>query len=120
MGRGFLMSSNPLTPAVSGFDLTTAFQIVYTVPSDKLRAGIDAATFNNYSASNVTITIRLTQSGSSDIFDEIITTETIRAGKNFLAPALIGQSLVSGGVIKAKVSADDSVNANITVTEIDA
>lgn len=113
------MASNPLIPGSSGINLTTSFQDVYIVPADKARAGIDAATFNNYSAVNVTITIRLVQSGTSDIFDEIITTETIRAGKNFLAPSMIGQALQTGGVIQAKVSVNDSVNGNITVTEID-
>ena len=114
------MASNPLINAVSGFDLTTSFQDLYTVPSNKSRAGIDAATFNNYSASNVTITIRLVQSGSGDVFDELVTTETIRAGKTYLAPPIIGQALGFGGVLQAKVSADNSVNANITMTEIDA
>ncbi len=113
------MASVPLIPIVSGFNLTTLFQDLYTVPSNKSRTGIDAATFNNYSSANVTITIRLIQSGSGDIFDEIITDEQIRAGKNFLAPAMIGQSLLSGGKIQAKVSVNDSVNANITATEID-
>lgn len=114
------MASTSLTPVTSGFDLTTSFQDIYTVASGVSRAGIDAATFNNYSSSNVTITIRLVQSGTSDVFDEIITTETIRAGKNFLAPAMIGQALVSGGKIQAKVSANSSVNANITATEVTA
>ena len=114
------MASNPLINAVSGFNLMTSFQDLYTVPSGKSRAGIDAATFNNYSAANVTITIRLIQSGSGDILDELVTTETIRAGKNYLAPSIIGQALEAGGKIQAKVSANSSVNANITVTEIDS
>ena len=114
------MASNPLINAVSGFDLTTDFLDLYEVSSGKLRAGIDAATFNNYSSANVTITIRLVQTGDGDIFDELVTEETIRAGKNFLAPAIIGQALVFGGKIQVKVSANNSVNANITVTEIDA
>lgn len=113
------MASTPLIPVTSGADLTTSFQDLYTVPADKARAGIDAATFNNYSSANVTITIRLIQSGTGDIFDEIITKETIRTGKNFLAPAMIGQALLTGGKIQAKVSVNSSVNANITVTEID-
>jgi len=113
------MASNPLVPGATGVDLTTSFQNIYTVPPGKSRAGIDAATFNNYSSANVTITIRLLQSGTSDVFDEIITTETIRAEKNFLAPAMIGQSLINGGSIQVKVSANNSVNANVTVTEID-
>lgn len=114
------MASTPLTPATSGFDLTTSFQDLYEVPENKSRAGIDAATFNNYSSSNVTITIRLIQSGDGDIFDEIITEETIRTKKNFLAPSMIGQYLLSGGKIQAKASAAGSVNANITVTEIES
>lgn len=114
------MASNPLINAVNGFDLTTIFQNLYAVPSGKSRAGIDAATFNNYSSANVTITIRIVQVEPGDIFDELVTNETIRAGKSYLAPPIIGQALGLGGVIQVKVSADDSVNANITVTEIDA
>ncbi|MEE9119187.1 MAG: hypothetical protein V3U02_11440 [Calditrichia bacterium] len=113
------MASTPLVPAANGIDLTTSFQDLYDVPLGKSRAGIDAATFNNYSSNNITVTVRLVQSGAGDIFDEIITEETIRAKKNFLAPAMIGQALLSGGKIQAKVSANNSVNANITVTEID-
>lgn len=113
------MASNPLVPAVSGANLTTSFQDLYTVPDDKSRIGIDAATFSNYSSANVKITIRLVQSGSGDVFDELITTETIRAGKNFLAPGIIGHALITGGVIQAKVDANGAVNGNITVTEID-
>jgi len=113
------MASNPLINAVSGFSLTTEFQTLYAVPSGKSRAGIDAATFNNYSTANVTITIRLVQDELSDILDELVTEETIRAGKSYLAPPIIGQSLINGGKIQVKVSADNSVNANITVTEID-
>lgn len=112
------MASTPLVPT-GGIDLTTSFETLYTVPVNKARAGIDAATFNNYSSSNVTITIRLVQSGSGDVFDELVTTETIRAGKNYLAPGIIGHALLTGGTVQAKVSANSSVNANITVTEID-
>ena len=112
------MASSPLVPGASGVNLTTSFQDLYEVPAGIVRAGIDAATFNNYSSSNVTITIRLVQSGSGDVFDELYTAETIRAKKPFLAPAIIGQALLLGGKIQAKVSANNSVNANITVTEI--
>ncbi len=112
------MASTPLTPAASSIDLTTAFQTIYTTPSNISTTGIDAVTFNNYSSSNVTITVRLIQIGTSTLFDEIITNETIRAGKNFLAPAMIGQALRTGGKIDVKVSANSSVNANITVTEV--
>ena len=113
------MANNPLRVLASGIDLTTSFQDLYVVPTDKSRTGIDAATFNNYSSNNVTITIRLIQSGDGDIFDEIVTEETIRAGKNYLAPGLIGQAITTGGKIQALVSADDAINANITGTEID-
>lgn len=112
------MASTPLVPIVSGFNLTTSFQDLYLVSEDLARIGIDAATFNNYSVNNVTITIRLVQSITGDIFDEIITTEIIRAGKNFLAPGIIGQAIITGGIIQVKVSANDSVNANITATTV--
>ena len=112
------MASTPLTPIGDGFDLTTSFQDLYTVPADALRAGIDAVVFNNYSSANVTITIRLIQSGSGDVFDEVVTTRVIKALKNFLVPEIIGQSLLTGGKLQAKVSADDSVSGKLTVTEV--
>lgn len=113
------MASNPLTPVGAGFDLTTVFKTIYTVPADKLRGGIDAIVFNNYSSTNKTISIRLIQSGTGDIFDEVVTDRTIRGKDNFLAPGLIGQALLSGGILQAKVSVNNSVNGKLTVTEID-
>jgi len=113
------MASTPLIPVGNGFDLTTSFQTIYTVPGDKSRAGIDAIVFNNYSSSNTTITIRIVQSGSGDLFDEVVTERTIRAKDSFLAPGIIGQSILSGGTIQVKVGDDDRVNGKLTVTEID-
>ena len=113
------MASSPLIPVGEGFDLTTDFQTIYTVPATKSRAGIDAIVFNNYSESKVTITIRLVQSGNGDLFDEVITGRTIRAKDSFLAPGIIGQALISGGTIQVKVSINDSINGKLTVTEID-
>jgi len=113
------MASNPLTPIGAGFDLTTVFQTIYSVPADKSRAGIDAIVFNNYSSTNTTITIRLIQSGTGDIFDEVITDRTIRGKDNFLAPGLIGQALLSGGILQVKVGDNNRVNGKLTVTEID-
>jgi hypothetical protein len=112
------MASTPLTPIGTGFDLTTVFQTIYTVPADKSRAGIDAIVFNNYSSTNRTITIRLIQDGSGDVFDEVVTDRTIRAKDNFLSPGLIGQALLTGGIIQVKVSANNAINGKLTVTEI--
>lgn len=112
------MASNPLTPIGTGFDLTTAFQEIFTPDEGVIRAGIDAIVFNNYTANKVTITIRLSQSSSNDIFDEVVTEKPIRAKDNFLAPGLIGQSILFGGSLQAKVSVNDAVNGKLTVTEI--
>jgi len=115
------MASNPLIPISdegNGFNLTTSFQTIYTVPGDILRAGIDAIVFNNYSSSNTTITIRLSQTGSTDLFDEVVTERVIRKKDSFLAPGIIGQAILSGGTIQVKVGNDDRVNGKLTVTEI--
>lgn len=112
------MASKPLTPIGTGFDLTTNFQTIYDVPNDALRAGVDAVVFNNYSTSKVLITIRISQSSTADQFDEIVTEKPIRAKENYLAPSLIGQAIFRGGIIEAKVSANNSVNGKLTVTEI--
>lgn len=113
------MASTPLIPVGTGFDLTTVFQTIYTVPSDKSRAGIDAIVFNNYSDFKTTITIRISQSGSGDLFDEVVTDRPIRAKDSFLAPGIIGQSILKDGTIQVKVGDDDRVNGKLTVTEID-
>jgi len=112
------MASNPLTPVGQGFDLTTAYQTIYTPNSGALRGGIDAIVFNNYTAVNVTISIRLSQSSTTDIFDEVVTDRVIRAKDNFLATGVIGQAIIAGGTLQVKVSANNSVNGKLTVTEI--
>lgn len=112
------MASNPLTPIGTGFDLTTSFKTIYTPSLGALRGGVDAIVFNNYSSTTTTVTIRISQSSSDDIFDEIITEKKIRAKDNFLAPGLIGQAVLFGGTIKAKVSADGRISGKLTVTEV--
>lgn len=114
------MASSPLTPIVSGFDLTTAWQELYQVPSGVLRAGIDAAVFNNYSSSNVDYSVRLTQDSIGDQLDEIISNSPIRAGQNNLAPAMIGQAVLAGGTIEAKASANSSVSVTLTATIVES
>ena len=113
------MATTPLTPIVQAFDLTTSYQTIYTVTSPTNRIGIDSAVFNNYSAANVTYSVRLIQSGTGTSLNDVITDKTIRAYKNDLAPAIIGQALTIGGVIRAKASANSSVSCDITATLIE-
>ena len=112
------MATTPLTPIVFGADLTTAWQTVYTVSTADDRIGIDAVVFNNYSATTASFSVRLVQVGTPTVLNEIITDKDIRAGRNDLAPAMIGQSIKKGGVIQVKASANSSINANITATVI--
>ena len=112
------MATTPLTPIVSAFDLTTEWQTLYTVTGNTKRIGIDAAVFNNYSTTKVTFSVRLVQSGVATDLNEIITDKNIRSEGNDLAPAMIGQSVILGGKIQAKVSIDNSVNVNITATTV--
>lgn len=114
------MATTPLKPVVFAGDLTTAFQDLYTVPAGKAGIGIDAAVFNNYSISTANYTVRLIQAGVSGVLNEIITEKSIRAKSNDLAPAMIGQALVTGGIIQAKASANGAINVNITATIIDS
>lgn len=112
------MATTPLQPIVSGGNLTTSFQNIYTVPTDLDGIGIDSAVFNNYSSKSENYTVRLIQSGASTELNEIITQKNIRKLSNDLAPAMIGQALVKGGIIQAKASANDAINVNITATLI--
>jgi hypothetical protein len=90
------------------------------VPLNKKGIGIDAVVFNNYTGNSQTFTVRLIQAGASTELNEVITEENIRKKGRDLAPAMIGQALVTGGIIQAKASADDSINVNITATVIDS
>jgi hypothetical protein len=112
------MATTPLTPIVSAFDLTTSWQTLYTVSGTTKRIGIDAAVFNNYSANNITFSVRLVQSGTATDLNEVITDKNIRAGGNDLAPAMIGQSVTLRGTIHAKASANSSVSVIITATTV--
>lgn len=114
------MASSPLTPIVSGFDLTTDWQSLYQVPSKVLRAGIDAAVFNNYSPSNVDYSVRISQDASGGQLDEIISNSPIRSGQNNLAPAMIGQAVLSGGIIEAKASVNNSISVTLTATIVNS
>lgn len=112
------MASTPLVPVVNAFDLTTDFQTLFTVSGGVDFFGIDAVVFNNYSAVKAEITVRLVQSGTGGVLNEVVTDRPIRAKENFLAPALIGQSIQSGGKIEAKANVNGSINVNITGTEV--
>jgi hypothetical protein len=114
------MASAPLTPVANGFDLTTDWQTLYQVSSADLRAGLDAALFNNYSATSVDFSVRIVQSGTPTVLHELISNDPIRAGRNNLAPGIIGQAILTGGSIQAKASANSSVSAALTVTTISA
>jgi hypothetical protein len=112
------MATTPLTPIVSAFNLTTSWQELYEVKTPTSRVSIDAVVFNNYSNSKATFSVRLVQNGTASDLNEIITEKDIRAGNNDLAPAMIGQAIVLGGVIQAKSNANNAVNVNITATVI--
>ena len=112
------MASRPLTSAFSAFDLTTDWQTIYSAEDDVLRAGIDAVVFNNYTSSNRQFSVRIVQDGVATVLNELITDKNIRAGANDLSPAIIGQTIVKGGVLQAKADSNDSVSATGTVTEI--
>jgi len=112
------MATTPLTVAVSAFDVTTVYQTIYTVPTSKSGAGIDAIVFNNYSSSKIKYSVRIVQSGTATILNEVITNKDVRAEDPDLAPSMIGQALISGAEVQAKASANNSVSATMTVTEI--
>ena len=114
------MATTPLTPIVFNRGLTTAWTTIYTVPEDKKGIGIDAVVINNYTATSQTYSIRIVQNGSPTDLNEIITDENVRAESNSLAPAMIGQGLITGGIIQAQASALDSLNINITATVVDS
>ena len=114
------MATSPLQPIVFNQGLTTAWSTLYTVPADKGGIGIDAVVLNNYTATSQDFSIRLVQSGTPNDLNEVISQSNIRAKSNSLAPAMIGQALVTGGIIQAKASADSSININITATIIDS
>ena len=113
------MATSPLTPIVFGKGLTTVWVPIYEVPASKKGIGIDAVVLNNYTVTSQSFCIRLLQAGVSTELNEIITEVNIRAKDNNLAPAMIGQALVTGGIIYAKASANNSINIQITATIID-
>jgi len=112
------MSSRPITSAFSAFDLTTDWQTIYEPDADVLRAGIDAITFNNYTSTNQDFSVRIVQSGTATVLNELITGKTIRASSNDLAPSVLGQAILFGGTLQAKASANNSISTTGTVTEI--
>lgn len=113
------MATTPLQPIVFNKGLTTDWVDLYTVPANKKGIGIDAVVLNNYTSTSQSYSIRLIQNGTPNDLNEIITEVNIRAKDNNLAPAMIGQALLTGGIIQAKASSANSININITATIID-
>ncbi len=113
------MATSPLQPIVFNKALTTSFQDLYIVPASKAGIGIDAVVFNNYSTVTQDYTVRLVQAGASTELNEVVTEKSVRSKSNDLAPAMIGQGLVTGGIIQAKASANNAISVNITATIID-
>lgn len=114
------MATTPLQPIVFNKGLTTNYTQIYIVPTDKKGIGIDAVVLNNYTDTSQDFSIRLVQNGTPGDLNEVITEVNVRAKSNNLAPAMIGQALVTGGIIQAKASANSSININITATIIDS
>ena len=110
------MATTPLQPIVFNKILSTSWEDIYTVLSPTLRAGIDAVVLNNFTDSSAEFSVRLIQNGTPGEANEVITDKQIRAKSNDLAPSIIGQALVTGGIIQAKASANNTVNINITAT----
>ncbi len=110
------MASNPLTPIVSAFNLSSSWSTLYTVATPTDRIGIDAAVFNNYSTGNAQFSVRIVQSGAASVLNELITDKNIRAEGSDLAPAIIGQAVSVGGRIEAKASGSDLISVTITAT----
>ena len=114
------MATTPLTPIVSARGINNVWETIYTVPVSKKGIGIDAVVVNNYTATSQSYSIRLVQSGTPDSLSEVMTDVNVRASSNNLAPAMVGQALITGGVIQAKASAVDSLNITITATLVDS
>lgn len=114
------MATSPLQPITSAVGITTSWSTVYTVPTDKQGAGIDAVVINNYTVAKQSYSVRLVQSGTATSLNEIISDADVRPFSNNLAPAMIGQALVKGGKIQVKASANDSLSITITATVVDS
>lgn len=112
------MATTPLVPIVKGKFLTTSWEDLHEVESPVNRIGIDAACFDNTSASNVTYDVRIVQDGTGSNNDSFINSKTIRANSNDLAPGIIGQAVQVNGKIQAKASVSNVVAVHITATEI--
>lgn len=112
------MAINPAVPIVQDFELTTDWQNIYTCSSPVSRVVLEAAAFTSISASNVTYSIRIVQSGTPGDKDLMINDRTIRAKQTDLGVAIIGHAVQNGGIIQAKASANSSVFAHMAATEI--
>lgn len=112
------MASFPLQSVVFAEELTTSFVPLYTVESGTNEFGIDAATFNNHTTSNVKVTIRLLRGGAGGNENEVVTNRVIRSEESFLAPSIIGQALKEGDQIEAKADTASAITAFITGTKV--
>lgn len=83
------------------------------------KAVIDKFTGTNTSGSDATMSVNLVASGgSASDSNLVVKTRTIKAGKTYTFPELVGQSLESGGFISTIASTSSAITISCTGREI--
>lgn len=94
---------------VSGSQLTASAATYYTTPANT-KTTISAMTLTNTSASAVTATVHLIQSGGVAGNDNmILSARTIAAGESYNVASAIGQTMEAGGFIQALAGSATSI-----------
>lgn len=91
--------------------------LLYTTPTVE-SAKIIHMTCHNYSASNITLTINIVQSGGSVASSNEYFSEIIAAGETRSIYELIGSIFSTGDLVYAVASSASSVNLKMGVKEI--
>lgn len=102
----------------NGVDIGATSGAVYTVPVGVVRTVINQARLVNHTAGAIVVTIWILQNGESEAANFIaLDSKTLAANETYLVPEIIGDSLDTGGVIKAIASSAASVSFSATGTE---
>lgn len=102
----------------NGVDIGATSAVVYTVPAGVVRTVVSQARIVNHTAGAITVSIWILQNGESESNEfKALDSESLAANETYLLSEIIGDSLNTGGTIKAIAGSANSVSFSATGTE---
>ena len=103
-------------PLIEGANVANSIAAIYTVPASLSRVRVDNITFTNYTASPVTLTVQIVESGGSTGNAKIVVDNKTIAVDETFEPSSVLHGLNAGDTIQAVAGSATAINVRATGT----